>query len=150
METEEVLTLNFRRLARNPFFRAKLLDKFEGRCSKCAKNLSPNDNRWIVHHITYEHSCIYPELIEVGVKQIRRGKEQISKRHVPQCEHCFTMSNYAFLACQERTVPLCSRCHFLVHKEDVVEYKKQKESGKDFDKELIRTRVNSRFKDANS
>ena len=146
METADILVLNFRRLTRNPFFRAKLLDKFEGKCNKCGKKLSPNDNSWSVHHLTYEHSCIYPDLIEIGIKQVRRGKERVSKKHVPQCEYCFNISNGAFLECQKRTVPLCSRCHFQVHKTDIAEYKKEKAMGKDFDKEMIRARVNTRYK----
>ncbi len=145
METTDILALNFRRLTRNPFFRAKLLEKFEGKCSNCGKELSLDDNNWSVHHLTYEHSCIYEELIEIGIKQIRRGKEQISRKHVPQCELCFNISNSAFLDCQKRTSPLCSRCHFLVHKTDIAEYKEQKALVKDFDKNLIRAKVNARF-----
>jgi hypothetical protein len=147
METANILTLNFRRLTHNPFFRAKLLDKFEGKCNKCSKKLSPDDNSWSVHHLTYEHSCIYLDLVEIEVRQIRHGKERLSKRHVTQCEHCFTVSNRAFLECQKRTIPLCSRCHFQVHKIDIAEYKKEKAKGKDLDKRLIRIRVNARYKD---
>jgi hypothetical protein len=145
METAEVLKLNFRRLTRNPFFRVKPLEKFKGKCARCGRKLSPDDTDWYVHHLTYEHSCIHPDLIEIEVRRIRRGKEQTGKKHITKCEHCFAASNAAFVECQKRVIPLCLRCHLQEHRADIAEYKKQKARGEKFDRGLIRARVNARY-----
>jgi hypothetical protein len=146
METTEVLKLNFRRVTRNPFFRAKLLEKYKGTCARCGTKLSLDGNNWHIHHLTYEHSCIYPDLIEIKVKRIRRGKEQTGKKHITKCEHCFVASNTAFLECAKRVIPLCLRCHHREHRDDIAEYKKQKAVEKEFDRGLIRARVNTRYR----
>ncbi len=147
MDQENLLNLNFRRLTKNPFFRAKLLDSSDGKCAQCGIGLSPAEKNWVVHHLTYDHSCIYPDLVKVEVKRIRRGKEKIGKIHTTQCESCFSLNIEVFLECQKRVVPLCSRCHFLEHKADIIEYKVKKALGKDFDKCIIRARVNARYND---
>lgn len=146
METTKVLKLNFRRLTRNPFFRAKLLKKFKGKCARCGKKLLLDSSNWYVHHLSYEHSCVYPDLIEIEVKRIRRGKEQTGKKHITQCRYCFTASNAAFLECEKRVIPLCFRCYLQEHGADIAEYKKQKATGEEFDRGLIRARVNTRYR----
>jgi len=85
---------NFKRITNNPFFKNKLLEKYQNKCALCGKPHPIDKTEWgahgVVHHLTHEHACIFRDLIEVNVKRVRKGQEVISKRRITQCEECFT------------------------------------------------------------
>lgn len=138
---------NFRRLTKNPFFRANLLEVFRNKCARCGNRLSSGKNNWHVHHLTYDHSCIYKDLVLIEVRRVRRGKEQLGILHTTQCERCYSETKDAFMECQKRVIPLCTRCHFKGHRADIVEFKKRKASGESVDRDFMRDKVNARYED---
>lgn len=140
---------NFKRIGRSPFLRATLLQRFNGRCAKCRCSIADPGLPFYVHHLTYEHSCVYPELVTIQVQRIRRGVEGIYPMKVTDCERCSRETPEAFAACMSRVVPLCSGCHFKEHLADIIEAKKAKAAG-NFDRNLIRSRVNKRYRDCHT
>src|SRR5207253_49836 len=107
------------RMGRNPFMRSTLLQRSHGRCARCGEEISNADRTYYVHHLTYEHECVYPELIQIPVARVRRGKPLVYRQKITQCEQCSADNPSAFAACAQRVIPLCRGCHFREHGEDL-------------------------------
>jgi hypothetical protein len=61
-----------------------------------------------LHHIDYEHCCVYTDLIKIPNPTPKRPN-RVNK--VPDCEKCYSKNPTAFSNCISRVVPVHNLCN---------------------------------------
>ena len=98
------------RIGRNVFMRNYLFHSYDGICQYCGKDLDPK--KFVIHHKTYLHKCIYDNIIETPHPTEKRPK---AKWKSPDCLTCSSQTPDAFNECTARIVPVCTICNYIIN-----------------------------------
>ena len=99
-----------RKITKCPFVKEYLKSIHNNKCAWCGGELK---DEFIVHHISYEHECVYT--IE---KKIDHPTEKRPNRtcKIPNCEICYINSKDKFDECMSKIAPVHKMCNWNIEK----------------------------------
>lgn len=92
------------KVSSNEFIKEYLLKKQSSKCAFCYNLLKQYDS--VVHHIDYDHLCIYGEDNCISIK-----KNNSMIYGVPNCAKCFSEHPEAFVECEKRLSIIHKECN---------------------------------------
>lgn len=92
------------KVSSNEFIKEYLLKKQSSKCAFCYNLLKQYDS--VVHHIEYDHLCIYGEDNCISIK-----KNNSMIYGVPNCTKCFSEHPEAFVECEKRLSIIHKECN---------------------------------------
>jgi hypothetical protein len=93
------------RITKNPFIKNLLIERDGSKCPWCQKVLY---GHFVIHHITYEHSCTYSKVVRVASPTENRPNKT---RLVPDCQNCEKENTEGFLGCMNKLVLVHNLCN---------------------------------------
>lgn len=95
----------------NPFVADYLRTRENGRCACCGRRLIKKPN---IHHIDYDHECVYDKGIRISSPTEKQPKRKLL---VPDCRTCFITNRDKFNACMSRVVLVHTYCNYIISRQ---------------------------------
>ncbi|OZU87207.1 hypothetical protein CIL03_18110 [Virgibacillus indicus] len=99
-----------RKIQKNPFVKNFLLNRENHKCAWCGWNI---DNKFVAHHIDYDHVCEFKVMREYPNPTVKRPKRVV---RVPDCERCCIANPNLFSDCMSKLTPVHQLCNFNIAK----------------------------------
>nr|WP_162482698.1 hypothetical protein [Clostridioides difficile]VUB78606.1 Hypothetical protein CDSMR_0005 [Clostridioides difficile] len=87
-----------------------VINENNNKCSWCGKP----SKKFILHHVDYDHLCIYTQPIQIPSPTEKRPNRKIK---VSDCGTCKLKTPEAFKECSKRVVPVHQYCNKLIDDE---------------------------------
>lgn len=100
-----------RRITRNTFVKAFLLQRDQGKCAWCGEKIIEGGD---IHHTSYAHSCSFAGTIIVRQQTVQRHSR---KREVPDCERCRADNQARFDTCMGKLKLVHQLCNIEISKQ---------------------------------
>ncbi len=97
-----------RKIQKNPFVKNFILNR---NCYKCAWCNWSIDDKFVLHHIDYDHVCDYLILKEYPNPTDKRPNRTVK---VPDCETCSIVNPNSFTECMSRLVAVHKKCNLKI------------------------------------
>lgn len=96
-----------RRICKNPYVKNYHRKKSNNVCSWCKRKFE----KFVLHHIDYEHLCITDTTIKVSAPTEKRPNKTA---RIPDCETCHKTNPKAFNECMKRITAVHNHCNYMI------------------------------------